>query len=199
MGLIMHRCRVLFVALIVAAAIPYSAIAQNKPEFSAAHLAQAERLVYAMGMVESLTLPTKRLISQIRQSDPARADTMAAGMGPFMEKKYIGLGLREVVAAQLDADTCRQLAEHWEGPIGRKFVNTQVQLLTTGKAPQIKFTAAEEAQIKRFEKTAAFQSYARAQAAIMQGVAAFAKDTKEKMAQKMEEEAARRNSGASKN
>jgi hypothetical protein len=186
----------LYAAIVVAVVLPHWAAAQDKKPYTDAHLAQAERLVYAMGIVESLTLPTKRLISQIRQSDPARADAMAAGMGPFMEKKYIGQGLREMVASKLDADTCRQLAEHWEGPIGRKFVNTQVQLLTTGKAPQIKFTPKEEAEMKRFEKTPAFQAFARAQPAIMQGVAAFAKDSKEKMAQKMEEESARRNAAA---
>jgi hypothetical protein len=189
----------LFAALVAAALMPHVATAQDKTEFSPAHLAQAERLVYAMGMVESLSIPTKRLIQQIRQSDPARADVMAAGMGPFMEKKYIGTGLRELMASQFDRETCRQLAEHWEGPIGRKFVNAQVQLLTTGKGPQLKFTPAEEAAAKRFEKTAAFQSFVRAQPAIQQGLAAFARDTKERMSQKMQEEQARRNGAAPKN
>ena len=195
MVLTMHRCWTFFAALVAAAAIPYSATAQNKTDFSAAHLAQAERLVYALGMVESLSIPTKRLIQQIRQSDPVRADVMASGMGPFMEKKYIGAGLRELMASQFDMETCRQLAEHWEGPIGRKFVNTQVQLLTTGKAPQFKFTPAEEAMAKRFEQTAAFKAFVRAQPAIQQGLAAFAQDTKQKMAQRMQEESERRNKG----
>ena len=191
--------RTLFAVLVAAAVAAYPAAAQNKTEFSAAHLAQAERLVYAMGMVESLSIPSKRLIQQIRQGDPARADLMASAMGPFLEKKYIGQGLRELMAGQFDIETCRQLAEHWEGPVGRKFVKAQVQLLTTGKAPQLKFTPAEEAAAKRFEKTAAFQAFVRAQPAIQKGLAAYAQDTKEKMTQKMEEEAARRNKAASGN
>jgi hypothetical protein len=189
----MRRRWRLLAAMMVAALAPHCANAQDKTQFSAAHLAEAERLVYALGMVESLTIPTRRAIQQIRQSDPARADLMAAGMGPFLEKKYIGLGLRELMASQFDPETCRQLSEHWEGPVGRRFVNTQVQLLSTGKAPELKFTPEEEAMAKRFEKTAAFQAFARAQPAIQQGLAAYVKDTKEKMARKkMQDDAARR-------
>lgn len=189
----------LFAALVMAALLPALATAQNQREFSAGHLMEAERLVYALGVVESLSIPTRKVLKQIRQTDPARADLMASVMEPFIDKKYIGLELREFMASQFDEETCRQLSEHWEGPVGRKFVNRQVQLLTTGAAPDLNFTPAEEAIARRFEQTATFQAFARAQPALQQTLAAFGQATNEKMRQKMKEELARRNNAGSKN
>lgn len=51
--------------LMIAAALPHIAIAESRREFSPAHLAEAERLVYAMGIVESLTIPTIKLLQLI--------------------------------------------------------------------------------------------------------------------------------------
>ncbi len=199
MDLTMCRSWKVFAAFITAAVIPHLATAENTRKFSAAHLVEAERLVYALGIVENLSIPTRKFLRQIRETDPARADLMASVMEPFIDKKYIGLEFRGFMASQFDVETCRQLSEHWEGPVGRRFVNTQVQLLTTGKAPELKFTPTEEAIGKRFEQTAAFRAFARAQPALQQRLAAFAKDTKEKMAQKMKEELVRRNDSAPKN
>ena len=191
--------RKLTIALVIAVSLPHVAIAENRAEFSSAHLAEAERLVYALGVAESMSIPTNRFLQKVRDNEPEKGELMTAVMSPFIEKKYIGLGLREFMASQFDMESCRLLSEHWEGPVGRKFVGTQIQLLSTGKAPEITFTPTEEAIGKSFEKTAAFQDFMRAQPAIQQKIGAFAKEIKEKMAQRMRDELARRSETATRN
>ena len=192
MFLTFNRKWMVFITLMVGLLLPHLATAENGNEFSTAHLEAAERLVYAMGMYESLTIPTRKVLQQMRTSDPATADLMAAVVEPFIDKEYIGHEFRVFMASQFDMETCRQLSEHWEGPIGRRFVDTQVQLLTTGKARPLKFTQTEEAIAKRFEKTPAFLAFARAMPAIEARLAAFGKEIEVKMAARMKEELVRR-------
>jgi hypothetical protein len=180
-----------FAALISLAHVSESA------EFSNEHLAEAERLVYALGIAESLSIPATRALQRLREKDPARADLLDSIMKPYLDKKFLGREIRGFIAGEFDIETCRQLAELWEGPVGRKFVNTQVQLLSTGAAPQLEFTADEEAIMKRFEQTPAAQAFARGMPVVMAKIADFAKDTKEKIDRKHDEELARRREGPS--
>ena len=186
-----------FAALIVAVLMPQVVAAEKKEGFSPAHLAAAERLVYAMGMYESLTIPTKKALEQMRTADPARAELMTRVVEPFIKKEYIGQEFREFMAGHFDLDTCGQLTGYWEGPVGRRYVATQVQLLTTGKAPPLTFTPAEESIGKLFEKTQAFATFSRALPAMEEKLTAFSKEIRTKMADRMKEELARRKEKAS--
>jgi hypothetical protein len=181
-----------FVVLFVTVSITQVAAAKNMNGFSPAHLKAAERLVYALGMYESLTIPTKRALEQMRAIDPAKAELMTYVVAPFITKEYIGREFREFVAGQFDMETCGGLSEFWEGPVGRKFVTSQVQLLTTGKAAPLTFTPAEESNAKLFEKTKAFLAFSRAMPAIEERLALFTKELNVKMAARMNEELARR-------
>lgn len=186
------RIRKLIIALVIAVSLLHVVLAESRAKFSSAHLAEAERLVYALGVAERMSIPTKRFLQNVRENEPEKGELMTAVMSPFIEKKYIGLGLRVFMASQFDMKSCRLLSEHWEGPVGRKFVDTQIQLLSAGKAPMLTFTPAEDAIAKSFEKTAAFKSFMRSQPAIQKKIGAFANEIKEKMAQKMKDELARR-------
>jgi hypothetical protein len=180
-----------------ALAIPV-ATAQGGDSFSAEHLAAAERMVYALGIPESLSIPTRRVIQQVREKDPVRAKVMSSAFEPYLDKKYVADGLKEFIAGQLDNESCRQIAEFWEGPVGRRFVSTQVELLMTGKAPKLVFTPDEETMMKRFEKTGAFHAFNRAMPAIQARIAEFAKDLQARMGTRFKEEL-RKNGGTLKN
>ena len=179
------------------AAVILLASASEGADFTNEHLAQAERLVYALGIPESLTIPATRALQQLRTKDPSRADLMDSIMRPYLDKNFLGREIRGFIAGEFDIETCRQLVELWEGPVGRKFVNTQVQLLTTGNAPQLEFTADEEAIMKRFEQSPAAQAFARGMPVVMEKIAEFTKDTKGKIDRKRDEELARRREGPS--
>lgn len=180
-----------FAALITSLLMPHVAVAEMKEDFSPAHLAAAERLVFAMGMYESLTIPTTRALEQMRATDPARAELIAHVAEPFIKKEYIGQEFRQFMAAHFDLKTCEQLTEYWEGPVGRKYVAVQVQLLTTGKAPPLTFTPVEESMLKLFEKTRACAEFSRAWPALEARVAAFSNEIGTKIAQRMREESVR--------
>lgn len=183
---------VVFAALIIAVLMPQVAAAEKKQVASPAHLAAAERLVYAMGLYESLTIPTRRALEEMRTSDPEKAELMAYVVEPFIQKEYIGQEFRQFVADHFDLKTCRQLTEYWEGPVGRKYVAIQVQLLSTGEAPPLTLTPAEESISKLFEKTQAFAKFSRAMPAMEERLAAFTKEISAKMAHRMKDELARR-------
>lgn len=180
-------------AFLVLLAFYSAAFASDEARLAPEHLAQAERLVYAMGTAESIGIPTRRLLNTMRETDPQKAELMAAVMEPFLAKGYVGRGLRGFWASRFDIDTCRQLIAFWEGPVGRRFVSTQVQLLSTGSAPELRFTQEEQDIMRRFEKTPAARAMAQAMQAFEKPLAAFTSETQQLITQRYAEEVARRN------
>ena len=162
-----------------------TAVAQHTRNFTEEHLAAAEHLVYAIGIPESLIIPTERAIQLIQKSDPAKAHALSAASKPFLGKQLIGSSLKGFVASQLDAETCRKIADFWEGPVGRKFVAKQVELLSSGNRSPLKFSHDEEEAMKSFEKTKAFQDFTAAMPKILMKAQELAKEIKEKMSQRI--------------
>lgn len=159
--------------------------------FSHAQLAEAERLVYAMGAPESIGIPTRRLLQKISETDPEGAKALARIVEPLLAKEYIARELREVFAEGLDIDACRRLAEFWEGPAGRRLVRTQVQVLSTGSAPKLQFTRAEQDIIARFERNGAARDLERVMPAFEKRLAEFQAETLQLIRQRYAEEVAR--------
>lgn len=160
-------------------------VAQNNSDFTEEHLAAAERVVYSIGIPESLIIPTEREIQLIQKSDPAKAQALSAASKPFLEKQYIGSSLKVFVASELDAETCRKIADFWEGPVGRKFVGKQVELLSSGNTSPLQFSPDEEEAMSSFEKTKAFQDFTAAMPKILLKANELAKEIKEKMSQRI--------------
>jgi hypothetical protein len=150
-------------------------------EYSAAHLAAAERVIYAMALPERFIIPTKQLLKNSLEKDPDNAPLMSATMDPYLEKQYTAKQLKTWFASQFDRDTCQQIATFWEGPVGRKLVRTQVQMLTTGEAPQLVFTPKEKALMKRFDATKAGQAFLVAMPQIEETFAEYMKNTQMRM------------------
>jgi hypothetical protein len=154
------------------------------PTFSSEHLAEAERVVYAMGIPERFIIPTKELLKRSREIDPENSVLMAAVFDPYLEKKYTAQQLRGFIAAQFDLDTCRQVAQFWEGPVGKKLVNNQIRMLATGNAPKLTFTAREKALIKKFETTPSGQAFLQALPMIEDTLLEYTEETHKKMREK---------------
>lgn len=150
-------------------------------EYSAAHLAAAERLVYAMALPERFIIPTRQLLKNSLEKDPDNAPLMSATMDPYLQKQYTASQLKTWFASQFNSDICRQIAVFWEGPVGKKLVRTQVQMLTTGDAPQLVFTPKEKALMKRFDATKAGQAFLVAMPQIEEIFAEYMKDTQMRM------------------
>lgn len=150
-------------------------------KFSEAHLAAAERVVYAMALPERFIIPTKQLLQNSLEKDPDNAPLMSATMNPYLEKQYTAQQLKTWFANQFDQDTCKQIATFWEGPVGKKLVRTQVQMLTTGEAPQLVFTPKEKALMKRFDGTKAGQAFLVAMPQIEENFAEYMKNTQMRM------------------
>lgn len=148
---------------------------------SAAHLAAAQRVVYAMGLPERFIIPTKQLLQRSLDKDPVNAPLMSATMAPYLKKSYTANQLKGYFASQFDLETCRQIAAFWEGPVGKKLVRTQVTMLNTGDAPELVFTSAEKAIIQRFEATPAAQAFQVAMPGIEDRLAEYTKNTQMKM------------------
>lgn len=114
---------------------------------------------------------------------------MTTVITPLIEKKRIGLELRKVMASQFNIESCRLLSEFWEGPVGRKFVNAQVQVLSTGKGPELNFTPSEKAisgKISTNRRYSGFHSHPT-------NYSAEDSCLHKRMRQRMKEELARRN------
>lgn len=149
--------------------------------FSAAHLAAAERVVYAMALPERFIIPTKQLLQNSLDKDPDNAPLMSATMKPYLEKQYTAGQLKTWFASQFDQDICKQIAAFWEGPVGKKLVRTQVQMLTTGDAQELIFTPKEKALMKRFDDTKAGQAFLVAMPQIEEAFAEYMKNTQMRM------------------
>lgn len=160
-----------------------SGFAQTAPAAvpSAAHLAAAERVVYAMGLPERFIIPTKQLLQRSLEKDPANAGLMSAVMNPYLEKRYTANQLRNFFASRFDTATCLAIAKFWEGPVGKKMVRNQVQTLDTGEPQSLEFTAKEKAIIKRFENTEASRQFVVAIPDIEETFAEYTKNTQMKM------------------
>lgn len=150
-------------------------------EYSATHLAAAERLIYAMALPERFIIPTRQLLKNSLEKDPDNAPLMSATMDPYLQKQYTASQLKIWFASQFNPDICRQIATFWEGPVGKKLVRTQVQMLTTGDAPQLVFTPKEKALMKRFDATKAGQAFLVAMPQIEEIFAEYMKDTQMRM------------------
>jgi hypothetical protein len=160
------------------------AFAQDDAQFSAEHLAAAERVVYAMGLPERFIIPTQELLQRSREKDPDNAPLMSAVFRPYLEKKYTAEQLRGFFAARFDLDYCRRIAEFWEGPVGKKLVSNQVRMLTSGTAPKLVFSAREKALIKNFETTGAGKAFLFAMPDIEDVLEGFTRETQMKMREK---------------
>jgi len=150
-------------------------------EYATAHLAAAERLIYAMALPERFILPTRQLLQNSLEKDPENAPLMSATMAPYLEKQYTVKQLKSWFASQFDQATCHQIAAFWEGPVGKKLVQTQVRMLTTGEAPQLRFNAKEKALMKRFDATSAGQAFLVAMPQIEETFAEFMRITQMRM------------------
>jgi hypothetical protein len=157
------------------------AFAQAQPQFSAEHLAAAERVVYAMGLPERFIIPTSEMIKVSKTRDPDNADLMNAVFASYLDKHYTGEQLKPYFASLFDPDMCRQIAAFWEGPVGQKLVKTKVQLLSGGEPPALVYNRREKAIIKQFEKTAAGKAMLAAMPSIEETFADYTNDTQMKM------------------
>ena len=155
--------------------------AGSEKAFSAAHLAAAERVIYAMALPERFIIPTRQLLQNSQDKDPENAPLMSSTMEPYLEKKYTVQQLKNYFASQFDQSTCQQIAAFWEGPVGKKLVKTQVQMLATGEAPQLVFTPKEKALMKRFDATKAGQAFVVAMPQIEETFAEYTKNTQMRM------------------
>lgn len=172
-----------FFFLLASCSIAVSAhsTAQNAAAYSAAHLAAATRVVYAMGLPERFIIPTKQLLQGSLDKDPDNAELMSATMAPYLQKHYTADQLRDFFASRFDLAACRQIAAFWEGPVGKKLVRIQVQQLSTGDGPELAFTAREKALMKRFDATRAGKAFLAAMPDIEDKMAEHTKDTQMKM------------------
>lgn len=169
-----------------------SALAETLPEFSADHLAAAERVVYAMALPERFIIPTSEMIKLSKQRDPVNAGLMGATFDPYLEKKYTAEKLKPFFASRFDLDACRQIAAFWEGPVGKKLVKIQVRLLTTGKADRPVYNRNEKAILKKFEESPAGQAMLQAMPDIEDVFTEYTKDTQMKMREEFLRELERR-------
>lgn len=149
--------------------------------YSAAHLAAAERVISAMALPERFIIPTRQLLQNSLEKDPENAPLMSSTMAPYLEKHYTVQQLKSYFASQFDAATCKQIAAFWEGPVGKRLVKTQVQMLSTGEAPPLVFTPREKALMKRFDGTKAGQAFMVAMPQIEETFAQYMKNTQMRM------------------
>lgn len=177
----MKTIRLISLFFFLAACLASVRAEEAAKEFSSAHLAAAERVIYAMALPERFIIPTKQLLKSSLDKDPENAPLMSATMDPYLEKQYTAKQLNTWFASQFDKDTCHQIAAFWEGPVGRKLVRTQVQMLTTGEAPQLVFTPKEKALMKRFDGTKAGQAFLVAMPQIEETFAEYMKNTQMRM------------------
>lgn len=160
------------------------ACAQSEPQFSAEHLAAAERVAYAMGLPERFIIPTQELLQRSREKDPDNAPLMMTVFRPYLEKKYTAEQLRGYFAARFNLAYCQRIAEFWEGPVGKKLVSNQIHMLSSGEAPKLVFTAREKTLIKKFEATEAGRAFLLAMPDIEDTLEEFTHTTQMKMREK---------------
>jgi hypothetical protein len=181
--------------ILVFAALVFSATASAqaaKKSPSRAHLAAAERVVYAMGLPERFIIPTTQLLRPSLERDPDNAPLMATTMAPYLKKSYTAGQLKTYIAERFDLNTCRQIATFWEGPVGKKLVRNQVRMLTSGEAPQLVFTDSERELIKQFESTPASQEFVGAIPDIEDKLVEYTKNTQMRMREDFLDELGRR-------
>lgn len=171
----------LFLLLATCQAWAQAQDASPEKDYAAAHLAAAERVIYAMALPERFILPTRQLLKNSLEKDPENAPLMSATMEPYLEKQYTARQLKRYFASQFDQATCQQIAAFWEGPVGKKLVKTQVQMLTAGDAPPLVFTPKEKALMKRFDATSAGQAFLGAMPQIEETFAEYMKNTQMRM------------------
>ncbi len=158
-----------------------AALAQTAAGPTPAHLTAAARVVAAMGLPERFIIPTKQLLEGSLAKDPDNAPLMLTTMAPYLQKQYTIDQLKGYFASQFDLDECRRIAAFWEGPVGKKLVRTQVQMLSTGTASELVFTAKEKAIMKRFDATKAGKAFLAAMPAIEDVMAEHTKITQTTM------------------
>lgn len=178
-----------FVLLMAACAVSF---AQATGDFTPAHLAAAERIVNAMALPERFIIPTRQLLQNSLEKDPENAPLMSATMDPYLQKGYTVNQLKGYFASQFDLPTSRRIATFWEGPVGKKLARTQVQMLATGEAPELVFTAKEKAIMKRFDATKAGQAFLLAMPNIEETFAEYTKNTQMKMREQFMNELAKK-------
>lgn len=157
------------------------AVAQAAPPYTAAHLAAAGRVISAMALPERFIIPTRLLLQNSLEKDPENAPLIAATMAPYLQKQYTVNQLKDFFASQFDQATCGQIATFWEGPVGKKLVQTQMQMLHTGEATPLVFTAREKALMKRFDSTSAGKAFLVAMPGIEERFDEYARSTQTKM------------------
>lgn len=179
----MKQIKLFFLGLLLAAGQAWAqdAGAASGKTYAASHLAAAERVVYAMALPERFIIPTRQLLQNSLEKDPENAPLMSSTMAPYLKKQYTAQQLKGYVASQFDQATCQQIAAFWEGPVGKKLVKTQVQMLTTGEAPPLEFTSSEKAAMKRFDATKAGQAFVGAMPQIEETFAEYMKNTQMRM------------------
>lgn len=156
--------------------------AGTEKTYSPAHLAAAERVIYAMALPERFILPTRQLLKNSMEKDPENAPLMSATMEPYLHKEYTAGQLKNYFASQFDPAMCQQIAAFWEGPVGKKLVKTQIQMLTSEEAPpQLVFTPKEKALMKRFDATTAGKAFLLAMPQIEETFAEYMKNTQMRM------------------
>lgn len=188
----MSRAALFLAALVLSVTAVAQTAKPAKSSPSRAHLAAAERVVYAMGLPERFIIPTTQLLRPSLERDPDNAPLMAATMAPYLKKSYTAGQLKFYFAERFDLDTCRRIAAFWEGPVGKKLVRNQVHMLTTGQPLQLVFSASEKALIKEFEDTNASVTFVEAIPEIEDKLVEHTKNTQMRMREDFLDELAKR-------
>ncbi|MBS0308311.1 MAG: hypothetical protein JSS58_05000 [Proteobacteria bacterium] len=160
---------------------PTAASAPAAPTYTAEHLAAAERIVYAMALPERFILPSKAMIKLSEERDADNAALMETVFNSYLEKKYTADKLTPYFASRFDLGTCRQIATFWEGPVGKKLVKAQINILNGGEPKPIMYTRKEKAILKQFETSPAGQAMLAALPDIEETFADYTSDTQKKM------------------
>ncbi len=173
----------------VAEAAPVAPTAPVAPaattgSYAPAHMAAAERLVYAMGLPERFIVPTQLLLQNSFEKDPENAPLMKATMAPYLKREYTAAHLKPWFAGKFDRATMLRIATFWEGPVGKKLIASQVQVAATGEPKPLTFTEKEKQIMKRFDATSAGQAFVLAIPEIEENFAEFVRITQLRMREK---------------
>lgn len=129
---IASRCAATAAALVLLAG---SALAQAQP--TASHLALAREVVATSGMGRSFDTITEPMLAQLQQMNVTRPeikkdlDQVVENLKPEMElqKQQMVTAAAKIYATVMTEAELKELATFFKSPIGKKYVETQPQIL----------------------------------------------------------------------
>jgi len=131
------------------------AYSQQDGSIRPSHLAAATKFMQAMGVPDDASVEVMKRLTELHKTNPKTAERIDSLIKQHFTLDTFSREISPVVAELLDERTCLELAEFWEGPIGKKAREVLRVRLVTGQAPALNLTKDEEMKMHNFEKSPA--------------------------------------------